>query len=185
MNSYPELVTAVSAELTVALQSVNPAEVDRLREAIVAAPRVFVAGKGRSGLQMRAFAMRLMHAGVTVHVVDDVTTPAVSTGDLLVIGSGSGGTPSLVQYASRAKALNARLALITTAPNSPLGQQADVVVRIEAASPKVSGARPSVQPMANLFEQSLLLLLDIVTIQLMHERGLTSEEMFRRHANLE
>jgi 6-phospho-3-hexuloisomerase len=102
-----------------------------------------------------------------------------------VIGSGSGGTPSLVQYASRAKALNARLALITTAPNSPIGQQADVVVRIEAASPKVSGVRPSVQPMANLFEQSLLLLLDIVTIQLMHERGLTSEEMFRRHANLE
>jgi 6-phospho-3-hexuloisomerase len=185
MKGYAELVSGISAELTTALQSVNPAEVDKLREAIAAAPRVFVAGKGRSGLQMRAFAMRLMHAELTVYVVDDVTTPAVNAGDLLVIGSGSGETPSLVSYATRVKALNAKLALITTAPDSPLGQQADVVVQITAASPKLAGVRPSMQPMANLFEQALLVLLDVVTIQLMQERNLTSEQMFTRHANLE
>lgn len=185
MSGYAELAASVSAELTAALQSINPAEVDRLRAAIDAAPRVFVAGKGRSGLQMRAFAMRLMHAGLTAYVVDDVTTPAVIAGDLLVIGSGSGATPSLVGYAARAKALKATLALITTTPDSPIGQQADVVVQIAAASPKLSDARPSVQPMANLFEQALLLLLDIVTIQLMREHHLTSAEMFTRHANLE
>ena len=39
--------------------------------------------------------------------------------------------------------------------------------------------------MANLFEQSLLLMLDVLTIQLMSDLNLTSEQMFTRHANLE
>jgi len=184
LTSFADLATGVCAELTAALQSINPQEIDGLRKAITEAGRVFVTGKGRSGLQMRAFAMRLMHLGLTVFVVDDVTTPALQAGDLLIIGSGSGGTTSLVQYAARAKALNAKLALITTAPQSPIGQQADVVVVITATAKGDSAVR-SIQPMANLFEQSLLILLDIVTMQLMDELNLTSEQMFTRHANLE
>lgn len=184
MSSFAELAAGVTGELAAALQSINPQEVDAFRTAITAAKRVFVTGKGRSGLQMRAFAMRLMHLGLTVHVIDDVTTPALQAGDLLIIGSGSGGTTSLVQYALKAKALGAKLALITTAPQSPIGQQADVVVVITATAKGDSAVR-SIQPMANLFEQSLLLLLDIVTMQLMEELNLTSEQMFTRHANLE
>ena len=52
---------------------------------------------------MRGFAMRLMHLGLQVYVVDDVTTPAIKTEDLLIIGSASGNTKSLVQYAGQAK----------------------------------------------------------------------------------
>lgn len=185
MADYQELVTSVCAEILAALQAVDARAVDALRQAINQAPRVFVAGRGRSGLQLRAFAMRIMHMGLTTFVVDDVTTPAIQADDLLLLGSGSGGTASLVQHAARAKALKARLALITATPASPIGQQADIVVHIPAASPKVASAVMSIQPMANVFEQSLLVLLDIVTIQMMRERGLTSEQMFTRHANLE
>jgi len=185
MKAYAELVTGITAELSAMLHLINPAEVDALREAIRRAKRVFITGKGRSGLQMRAFAMRLMHMGFTVHVVDEVTTPAITTDDLLIVGSGSGGTASLVQYVARAKAVGAGIALLTTAPQSPIGTQAELVVQIPAASPKISSAGGSIQPMANLFEQALLITLDIIVMQLMDELNLTSEQMFTRHANLE
>lgn len=42
-----------------------------------------------------------MHLGLQVYVVDDVTTPAIKTEDLLIIGSASGNTKSLVQYAGQ------------------------------------------------------------------------------------
>jgi 6-phospho-3-hexuloisomerase len=183
--TYTDLIDGIMGEITQALHAISTAELNLLLDSIINAPRVYVAGRGRSGLLMRAFAMRLMHAGLTVHVVDDVTTPAIAAGDLLVIGSGSGGTASLVQYATRAKVLGAQLGLITTSSRSVIGKLADVKVIIRAASPKIAGNGGSIQPMANLFEQSLLLTLDMLTIQLMAAKGLTSEQMFARHANLE
>src|SRR5436309_14014903 len=118
MSDYNELLAAVLAELESTLRSVNGDEVAALTQAILQARRSFVAGKGRSGLQMRAFAMRLMHLGLTVYVVDDVTTPAIVSTDLLVIGSGSGRTASLVEFAARAKSLGVRIGLITSADTS-------------------------------------------------------------------
>jgi 6-phospho-3-hexuloisomerase len=185
MMTHAELAARICTELSTALQSVSEADVDALREAILGAKRIYITGKGRTGLQMRAFAMRLMHAGLTVHVIDDVTTPAINAGDLLIIGSGSGATSSLVQYAVRTKALKAQIALITAAPTSSIAQEANVVLRIVASSPKIEGSVGSFQPMANLFEQSLLIVLDILIMQIMDKLNLTSEQMFTRHANLE
>src|SRR5438876_11835411 len=115
MTEYDDLVTIVLGELDASLRSTAASEVTALRQAILQAPRIFVAGKGRSGLQMRAFAMRLMHMGLTVYIVDDVTTPAIVSTDLLLIGSGSGRTASLVEFAARAKSLGVRIGLITSA----------------------------------------------------------------------
>lgn len=185
MTSYHQQVDAVLHELATALHSVDATALDTLCDAITGAPRIFVAGKGRSGLVMRAFAMRLMHLGLTAHVIDEVTTPAVEARDLLIIGSGSGATPTLVRYAERARALGARLALLSAAPASPIAALADLLLVIAAASPKAAGTTPSIQPMANLFEQSLLLVVDIVTTRLMETRGLTTAAMMTRHANLE
>lgn len=187
MNDYYDLIMTVLDEVTFALHSVSDEQVAAFRQAVHQAKRVFVAGKGRSGLFARAFALRLMHMGLTVHVVDEVTTPAITANDLLVIASGSGETPSLAQYAARARAQGASVALITAFPHSTVAQQADVVVYIPAPSVKADGSNEvvSVQPMANLFEQSLAILLDIITLQLMQELGLSEEQMFARHANLE
>ena len=181
------LVPTLLNELQIALSSIDPERVTALRQAILQARHIFVTGKGRSGLCMRGFAMRLMHMGLAVYVVDDPITPAIVAGDLLLIGSGSGRTPSQVGHAARAKALQAQVGLITTAESSPIGDNADVIVRIKAVTPKLPGsdATGSVQPMGNLFEQSLWLLLDLMTLQLMETLNLTSDQMFTRHANLE
>ena len=96
--------------------------------------RVFVAGAGRSGLVLRMAAMRLMHLGLNVHVAGDTTTPAISSGDLLLVASGSGTTSGVVKAAETAAKAGARIAAFTTNPASPLAGLADAVVVIPAAA---------------------------------------------------
>lgn len=178
----------ITAELAAVSRRIDAGEVDRLLDAILKAGQVFVAGAGRSGLALRAFAMRLMHFGVRVYVVGEIVSPGIEAGDLFLVGSGSGETGSLVGMATKAKSLGAAVALVTTCPESTIGRLADVVLTIPAPSPKREkneDAVVSAQPMGNLFEQSLLVVLDAMVMELMARTGRTSEEMFRRHANLE
>ena len=187
MRTLDELASLVLKELTRSLHSIDADQVRELARAVLKADRVFMAGRGRSGLHMRAFAMRLMHLGLRAFVVGDVTTPAIGVGDLLIIGSGSGRTASLIGHSDRASELGARVALITGTRGSQIEPNADIVVRILAPSPKTEAVTSvvSVQPMANLFEQSMGLLLDMLVMQLMEEMGKNADEMFTRHANLE
>lgn len=160
---------------------------EELADAILAAQTVFVAGAGRSGLAMKSFAMRLMHMGFDTYVVGETVTPSITDKDVLLIGSGSGSTSSLVVNANKADAIGATICLITIDENSPIAKMAEVVLTIPAPSPKVNrdlGFR-SVQPMGSLFEQSLLLILDAIVLLLMEKTGKTPESMFTRHANLE
>jgi 6-phospho-3-hexuloisomerase len=55
-----------------------------------------------------------MHMGVAAHMLGDAATPNCGAGDLLLVGSGSGSTASLVSNAARAKALGATVALVAT-----------------------------------------------------------------------
>jgi len=187
MRTLDQLASLILQELTHTLHAVDAGEVHELAQGILKADRVFVAGQGRSGLHMRAFAMRLMHLGLQAFVVGDVTTPAICVGDLLIIGSGSGRTASLLGHSARASELGAQVALITGTVGSQIEERANIVVHILAPTPKtdVKTSISSVQPMANLFEQSMGLLLDILVMQLMEELGQDADEMFTRHANLE
>jgi 6-phospho-3-hexuloisomerase len=177
----------VIGELDRTLAAISPQDAEHLVDQIIRAKRIFLAGAGRSGLAVRAFAMRLMHMGFGAHVVGETVTPGIKADDLLVIGSGSGATASLVAMAEKAKKIGASVALVTIFPGSPIGQLADAVVRIPAPTPKADGEEQfaSVQPMGSLFEQSLLIFFDIIVMRLMEKTGLDSGTMFERHANLE
>ena len=177
----------ILGELGRTLASLKDADGEGVVRAIAAAQRIFVAGAGRSGLAMKSFAMRLMHLGLTTHVVGETTTPGIGEGDLLLIGSGSGATSSLVGHARRARDRGTRIGLITILPDSPIGQLADVVVALPAPTSKVEGdlGFSSMQPMGSLFEQSLLLTLDAIVLLLMDQGQIDPEAMFDRHANLE
>jgi 6-phospho-3-hexuloisomerase len=187
MTTYTTWAGQVAAELAQALTAIRGEQVESLVRCIQEAQRTFLAGAGRSGWIMRTFAVRLTHLDLRVHVVGDATTPAIGPGDLLVIGSGSGETASLVGHATRARRHGAKVALITTAPASSIGRQANVIVHVSASTPKAAeaGEPHSIQPMANLFEQALLIVLDIITMRLMEEMRADPAQMFARHANLE
>ena len=106
--------------------------------------------------------MRLMHLGLTVHVAGDTTTPAISSGDLLLVASGSGTTSGVVKAAETAAKAGARVAAFTTNPDSPLAALADAVVVIPAAQKTDHGSSVSRQYSGSLFEQVLFLATEAV-----------------------
>ena len=174
-------------ELERTLALVSPERANEFAELILKSKKVFAAGAGRSGFGVKAFAMRLMHMGFEAYVVGETVTPNITMEDVLVIGSGSGETASLVTMAKKAKTIGAKLVLITIFPESTIGQLADIVVKIPAPTPKVKTKSEftSIQPMGSLFEQSLLLFFDTIILKLMEKQGKDSNTMFSRHANLE
>jgi 6-phospho-3-hexuloisomerase len=151
-------------------------------------PRIFVAGAGRSGLCMRAFGMRLMHLGKTVHVVGETTTPGIAAADLLIVGSGSGRTASLLAMGEQARRRGAHVLLFTTDADSPLAALSDLRVVIPAPSFRITNEvhdALSIQPLGTLFEQSMFILCDSLILRLMQRTEVGAAQMFERHANLE
>ncbi|WP_423922712.1 6-phospho-3-hexuloisomerase [Frigoribacterium sp. 2-23] len=149
------------------------------------ADRVFVHGAGRSGLALQMTAMRLMHLGLTVHVVGDATTPAIGPGDVLLTASGSGTTTGIVRAAEAAVEAGARVAAVTTASSSPLAELADAVVVVPAAEKLDRSGGASAQYAGGLFEQAVVLLGDALFHALWKRSGQSADDLWPRHSNLE
>lgn len=174
-------------ELSEVFDKISEQQVEQAVGYINNAPRIFTAGAGRSGLMMKAFSMRLMHSGFDVHPIGSVTTPNARSGDLLLIGTGSGETESLISIANKAKKLGLNIITLTSFIDSTLGTLADVAVQIPSPTPKSEKASTitSIQPMGTLFEQSLLIVLDGLILELMKVNEKDASTMFQNHANLE
>ena len=161
------------------------AALDGMAERLQGADRVFVLGAGRSGLALRMTAMRLMHLGLTVHVVGDVTTPAITAADALLVASGSGSTAGIVRAAETARSVHATVLAVTTAPDSALAGLADVSLIVPAAQKQDHGGTLSAQYSGALFEQVVVLVGDALFHALWQASGATADELWPRHANLE
>lgn len=186
MNNQ-EYSNIILNELQQTLPTIDTQVSEQFADAILEADEIFCAGAGRSGFQVKGFAMRLMHMGIRSYVVGETCTPNIDSRGLLVICSGSGGTKSLVNHAQKAKEVGAKVALITINPDSPIAKIADIVITISAVSPKsdVQGEIKSIQPMGSLFEQSEGLYMDSIILMLMERKRMDSDTMFGRHANME
>jgi 6-phospho-3-hexuloisomerase len=190
MSKYPIGVALeqILAEVTACVRQVSIEDLTRVVELLDSFPRIFVAGAGRSGLCMRALGMRLMHLEKTVYVVGETTTPSITAQDLLILGSGSGRTTSLLAIAGQARRQGAKILLFTTDASSALAELADYRVVIPAPSLKTAkgiNAYVSVQPLGTLFEQSMLILCDSLILGLMQRTSVNAAQMFERHTNLE
>lgn len=133
---------------------------------------------------IRAFANRLLHLGYSVSLVGEISSPHTKSGDLFLIGSGSGETTSLVNQAKIAKDNGVVIGLFTTNSSSTLGEIADQVVIIPTQSKQSKDE--ALQSMGSLFEQTSLFLYDsIIILNLMEKTGETNQTMKTRHADLE
>ena len=112
-------------------------------------------------------------------------TTSIQPGDLLVIGSGSGETEGNIILAKRVKAKGIPVILISTNKESTLAQLADITVILKAPTKRPDNTVQTVQPMGNRFEQSLLLYTDMVIMELMEIKHMTTELMRKNHTNLE
>ncbi|MCR9040530.1 6-phospho-3-hexuloisomerase [Bacillus sp. L381] len=173
-------------ELSRTSSLIADSEADKLAEQILSADQIFTSGAGRSGFIAKAFAMRMMHIGLNAYIVGETLTPPLQEGGLVIIGSGSGETKSLLHTAEKAKSLHGIIAALTINPDSSLGKLADLTITIPG-SPKeeTDGDRKTIQPMGSLFEQTLLLFYDAVILKIMEKKELNSADMFTKHANLE
>jgi len=115
MNTI-EYAKTVLNELEHTLLSIDTKNAEQFVELVDQANEIFCAGAGRSGFQVKGFAMRLMHMGMKSYVVGETCTPNIKKDGILVICSGSGETKSLVNHAQKAKEVGAKLALITINP---------------------------------------------------------------------
>jgi len=184
-RSFDRNRTLVQDEISEVFQRVDPAQVAALVTELRLADRIFVTGAGRSGLVLKMAAMRLMHLGLTVHVVGEITAPAIRSGDLLLAASGSGTTAGVVKAAETAAAQDARIAVYTTSAGSPLAKAASAVVLIPAAQKTDHGSALSRQYSGSLFEQVLFATTEAVFQSLWDEDAASPEELWQRHANLE
>lgn len=173
-------------ELCGVFQRLDPSNAERMADEILVARRIACYGVGREGLMMKALAMRLMHLGLDAHVVGDMTTPPVGTGDLLMVSAGPGAFATVMALLSVARQAGARTLVVTAQPAGEAAARADVVVHLPAQT-MADDRQPasSVLPMGSLYEAAQLLFFDILSILLRERTGQTPEMMRGRHTNLE
>lgn len=172
-------------ELQHSVSQLSDGDAEQMADLLLRSGKVFVAGAGRSGLMGRAFAMRLMHAGIEAYVVGETITQGIGKEDVLVLGSGSGETKGLISMAEKAKMLGAVVVAVTVTPESTIGQLADYTIKLSGSPKDQSGSYSTIQPMASLFEQTMLVFYDAVILRMMEKTGQTTTQMFGKHANLE
>ena len=168
------------------VEEINWEDVDLFKDLILEANRIILIGVGREGLMTKAFTMRLMHLGLDVHWIWDETTPSIRENDLLIATSGCGEIGHIHYVVEKAKANGAKVALVTGDPYKKTGEIVDFIL-FNPASVYLGDAKvvESYQPMGNLFEQTLLILFDIIIIDLQEKMNLSPEELESQHRNLE
>ena len=183
-----ENVLVVSAET-------NKESIIEMMEILTSSKNVFLLGQGRSGLVARAFAMRLMHLGISVYVVGETITPAIGDDDCLLAISGSGETSYIISTAKIAKKRGSKIVAVTSYDDSTLGKMADLVIHIKGRTKvdseknyikrQMNGKHLSLSPLGTLFEVSTLIFLDALIAQLMDKLGKTEDDLKKRHTVLE
>lgn len=174
----------INIELKHASEQITEEQINRFIDEVDSHNRIFVYGTGRSGLMLKALAMRLMQVGYQSYVVGETTTPSVGKGDLLIVASASGETQSVCNAADDGVKQGADVLAITGSQESTLSKNHEPLIRIEAAT-KFSESKASMQPLGSLFEQMLLMIFDGVILKMSAKNKDTNKKMAQRHASIE
>lgn len=176
----------ILSELDQVFERIDNDSVGKLMDLINNSKKIFLMGVGREGLATRGFAMRLMHYGKEVHWCWDDTTPAVGEDDLFILTSGSGEIGHIHYVVEEVKKTGAKICLVTGVPDRKTGELADHILWVPASVYKgKDNVVPSIQPMGNLFEQSLFILFDMIIMNLVENSDTNFDEMSARHRNFE
>ena len=186
-GQYQDTCAAVLDELKRTLDSIDPASVERLAQAILEADQVFFVGVGRVLLSLQCVCKRLAHLGIKAHYVGEITEPAITKNDLLIVGSGSGASLFPLGIAKKARsAVDCKIVHIGSNPNSEMKDIADFMVRIPVRTKfYLEDEIDSCQIMTSLFEQAVLLLGDVLAKIIVEQRQLDMKALWQYHANLE
>ncbi|MBS1254160.1 MAG: 3-hexulose-6-phosphate isomerase [Anaerolineales bacterium] len=184
MRTY-QTAQQILDEIDRVLSDVDEAEIDALCGAILEADQIFAYGLGREGLVMRGFAMRLMHLGLDVAVVGDMTAPPIGAGDLFLVSCGPGYLSTVEALVEVARDAGGRVAMVTAQPDAPLPQRANLRIDLPAQTMAEDEQSSSLQAMGSVFEQAMWIFFDALVPRLQDELDQTADDLRRRHTNLE
>ena len=184
---YDEASEEVLAELKKTLESIDPASLERLAQEILKADQVFFVGVGRVMLALQCVCKRFAHLGIKANCVGEINEPAIKKDDLLIVGSGSGGSLFPLGIAKKAReTVDCTIVHIGSNPNSQMKDIADFMVRIPVRTKNyLEDEIDSCQPMTSLFEQAVLLVGDVLAKMIIEQRHLDMRSLWQYHANLE
>lgn len=166
------------AEVRRAVEGVDPKVTAWAVARILGSRRIFVYGAGRSGFVARCFTMRLKHLGMPiVRMSIDPTTPP-GKADCALIISGTGETPSSVDYANLAHGRGAPVIALTAHRDSALAKVGTKVVLLK---PPKGTRQQTLAPLGTVFEEAALVYLDGVVAVLMERLSQSEEDLRRRH----
>jgi 6-phospho-3-hexuloisomerase len=186
VSNTQELALAATHELAGVLAHIPSQVFEVMCDELERAHRIACYGVGREGLMMRALTMRLYHLGLDAHVIGDMTTPPLTTGDLLVVSAGPGQFSTVAALMEVARRAGARTLVVTARPAGDAGRNADVIIHLPAQTmADDQHSSPSVLPMGSLYEAVQLLFFDVVSIRLRERLGMEPAVMRSRHTNLE
>jgi len=169
---------AIGHEIAETLARVRPSAFDSFVDAFRdKRRRWFFSGQGRSGLVAEMAAMRFMHIGRAAHFVGDATSPSIGAEDGLCVISGSGNTSISLHFGRIAKGEGAKVALITRERGSELAKLSDCVFYMPIETTRQFGG--------SLFEQTSLIILDAIVLELMQAIPDAHRLMLGRHTNLQ
>ncbi len=189
-------IAAILDNIESAEEFLDEDKVNEFEDIIINAKNVFVTGAGRSGLAAKAFAMRLMHLGLSAYVVGETISPAIHGDDCIVAISGSGETNTIVSAARIAKDRKSKVLVVTSYPESTLGQLADCYLLVKGRKNQeeddenymkrqIHGNYTSLTPLGTAFELTTLVFLDAIVSELMEKMKQTESDLQSRHAVLE
>ena len=189
-------ISAILENIENAVEYLDEKTVDEFENVIIGSKNVFVTGAGRSGLAAKAFAMRLMHLGISAYVVGETISPAIYEDDCIIAISGSGETNTIVSAANIAKSRGAKVLAVTSYPESSLGQLADGYLFVKGRTKQevddenymkrqIHGNYTSLTPLGTAFELTTLVFLDAVVSELMEKMQQTDSDLKARHTVLE
>ena len=187
MGSFNKKKELIIQEISEALSEIEEDKVQQLIEDILLADRVFLTGVGRVYLSLQAFTKRLSHLGIDAHCVGDITEPAFTEKSLLIVGSGSGCSIVPVAIAKKAYQLKGKIVHIGSNPNGDVSKYIDYMIRIPVRTRLyLTDEIDSKQPMTSLFEQSLYIFADTISMMIIEKKDIRDlETLWMYHANLE
>ena len=189
-------IRAILDNIESAEEFLDRESIDKFENIIINSKNIFVTGAGRSGLAAKAFAMRLMHLGLSAYVVGETISPAIYADDCIVAISGSGETNTIVSAANIAKNRGSKVLALTSYPESTLGQLSDCFILVKGRTKKevddenymkrqIHGNYTSLTPLGTAFELTTLVFLDAIVSELMEKMQQTESDLKARHTVLE
>lgn len=168
------------------LQGLSDKTVEDFIQRILGARAIFFCAQGRSGFILRCFCMRLMHLGYRVYFCGETITPAIEPGDLLIVLSGSGETPSTLEAVKVAKRRKAFTFAVVGNIDSRIALLVDSCIHLPGTTKLRLDSEPhSLQMAGSLFEQAAFIFLEAIILTL-HQEPLEKVDSFSpRHAVIE